>query len=137
MPIGIDKKKDEAVARMKMWGIYSPIVKQFKDEGIVSESADPFGACYWLDEEQMSRVKEFEWKNNALVYHVIHSYTNVGEMESYLFVSDYIEEWEYDRTDIKRGEQLVYVHNKSMPGCSEFGTIGISLTPAAGLKRIW
>ncbi len=137
MTVSTEKKIAEAVARMKLWGIYSPIVKQFKNEGIVSESAPPFGACYWLSEEQMNRVREFESQNDALVYHVIHSFTNIGEMENYLYVSDFLEEWEIDREDIKAGLQFAYVCNIDAPDCSEFGSIGIKRTPAAGLSRVW
>lgn len=132
-----DEKKSEAISRMKLWGIYAPIVKQFEEDGLVSESAPPLGACYWLDEEQMARVREFEERNNALVYHVIHSFTTIGEMESFLYVSDYPEEWEQDRADTKDGQQLVYVFNKDMPDCSEFGSIGVARTAAAGLRRTW
>lgn len=137
MNISREEKKAEAIARMKAWGIFAPIVKQFEKEDLVSESTPPLGACFWLNEEQLARVREFEEQNNALVYHVIHSYTNIGEMESYLFVSDYPEEWEMDRQDIGEGSQLVYVVNKDMPDCSEFGSIGIALTAAAGLRRTW
>lgn len=137
MNISREEKKIEAIARMKAWGIYAPIVKQFEKEDLVSESAPPLGACFWLNEEQLARVREFEEQNNALVYHVIHSYTNIGEMESYLYVSDYPEEWEMDRQDIGEGSQLVYVVNKDAPDCSEFGSIGIALTAAAGLRRTW
>lgn len=137
MNISREEKKAEAIARMKAWGIFAPIVKQFEKEDLVSESAPPLGACFWLNEEQLARVREFEEQNNALVYHVIHSYTNIGEMESYLFVSDYPEEWEMDRQDIGEGSQLVYVVNKDAPDCSEFGSIGIALTAAAGLRRTW
>lgn len=132
-----DEKKSEAISHMKLWGIYAPIVKQFEEDGLVSESAPPLGACYWLDEAQMARVREFEERNNALVYHVIHSFTTIGEMESFLYVSDYPEEWERDRADIKDGQQLVYVFNKDMPDCSEFGSIGVAKTAAAGLRRTW
>lgn len=137
MNISREEKKIEAITRMKAWGIYAPIIKQFEKEDLVSESAPPLGACFWLNEEQLARVREFEEKNNALVYHVIHSYTNIGEMESYLYVSDYPEEWEMDRQDIGEGSQLVYVVNKDAPDCSEFGSIGIALTAAAGLRRTW
>lgn len=137
MNISREEKKIEAIKRMKAWGIFAPIIKQFEKEDLVSESAPPLGACFWLNDEQLARVREFEEKNNALVYHVIHSYTNIGEMESYLFVSDYPEEWEMDRQDIGEGSQLVYVVNKDMPDCSEFGSIGIALTAAAGLHRTW
>lgn len=137
MTVSMKEKKAEAVARMKLWGIYAPIVKQFEKGDIVSESAAPFGACYWLNEAQLEQVRAFEERNNALVYHVIHSYTSFGELESYLYVSDYTEEWEMDRADIKDGQQLVYVLNRNAPDCSEFGSIGIELTGAAGLRRIW
>lgn len=137
MTISREEKKIEAIARMKSWGIYPPIVKQFEEDDQISESAPPLGVCYWLDEEQMTRVRDFEERNNALVYHVIHSFTNIGEMESFLYVSDYPEEWELDRTDIKDGQQRVYVFNKDMPDCSEFGSIGVDLTGAAGLRRTW
>lgn len=137
MNISREEKKNEALARMVSWGIYAPIVRQFQKDDIVSESAPPLGACFWLEGEQLERVKAFEEKNDALVYHVIHSFTNFGEMEAYLYVSDYPEEWEMDREDLKEGQQLAYVYNNSMPDCSEFGTIGVARTPAAGLKRTW
>ena len=137
MTVSREEKKTEAIARMKLWGIYPPIRRQFEKEDLVSESAPPLGACYWLDEDQLARVRDFEKQNNALVYHVIHSYTSIGEMESYLYVSDYPEEWEQDRADIKDKQQLAYVYNKDMPDCSEFGSIGVALTGAAGLRRTW
>lgn len=132
----MDKKK-EAIKRMKEWGIFPQTIKQFENEGLISESAPPFGACYWIEGEQLERVREFEKEHDALVYHVIHSYTNIGEMEAYLYVSNYIDEWKYDHEDIKEGQQLCYVYNHDAPYCSEFGTIGIKLTPAAGLVRVW
>ena len=132
----MDKKK-EAIKRMKEWGIFPQTIKQFENEGLISESAPPFGACFWIEDEQLDRVREFEKEHDALVYHVIHSYTNLGEMEAYLYVSNYIDEWKYDHEDIKEGQQLCYVYNHDAPDCSEFGTIGIKLTPAAGLVRVW
>ena len=137
MNIPVEIKREEAVKRMKAWGIFNQTIEQFRKENYVSESCPPLGACYWIEGEQLERVKSFEADNNALVYHVIHSYTNIGEMEAYLYVSDYKEEWEMDNEDIKQGQQFVYVYDHDMPDCSEFGTIGIALTPAAGLKRTW
>ena len=58
---------------------------------MVSQSLPPFGACFWIEGEQLERVQEFEKKYNTLVYHVIHSFTYIGEMESYLYVNDYPE----------------------------------------------
>ena len=122
---------------MKAWGIFDEVINQFANEGLISESTPPAGACFWLKDEQLKRVREFEKEHNALVYHVIRSYTTIGEMESCLYVSDYPEEWETDRNDIKDGQPFVYVYNNDIPDYSEFGTIGIELTIAGGLKRIW
>lgn len=38
MNASIEAKKAEAVERMKLWGIYPPIIKCFEQEGIVSRA---------------------------------------------------------------------------------------------------
>ena len=134
MNITIEDKKAEAIKRMKDIGIYPQTIDQFK-EGYLSQSEPPFGACFWVEGEQLERVREFENEYNALVYFVIHTYSNLGETEEYLYVSDYEEEWEMDRDDLANGMTLAYVYVKDNPVFSEFGTIRIELTPAAGLKR--
>ena len=116
MNISIEEKKVEAIARMKALGIFPQTIKQFEDEGYVSIS---------------------EQEHNALVYVVIRSYTNIGKMDSMLFVSDYPEEWEMDRADIPHQQQVAYVYNHDAPDCSEIGAIGFAPTPAAGLCRTW
>lgn len=137
MNVSIEDKKKEAVSRMKKVGIFPETVHQFERGGKVSESAPPLGACFWLNEEQQKRAKEFEEKYDALVYHVIHTFTEIGEMESYLYVSDHSDEWEDDRNMLSNGEVYAYVYNKDYPQDSEIGMIGFKLTPAAGLARIW
>ena len=81
-------------------------------------------------------VEKFEQENEALVYHVIHQFTNIGELFNLLYVSKYTEEWEADMDDIGIGEVLAYVVNKDMPDCSEFGTIGIEPING-GVRRTW
>lgn len=139
--ISREKKKAEAVERMKLIGIFPETITQFEKEGYISQSLPPVGACFWIEGEQLQRIKEFEEKYNAVVYFVIHArYVFSGdemEMESYLYVSDYEEEWQTDREDLAEGQTLAYVQNLSWPDGSEFGTIGFELTPAAGLKRTW
>ena len=112
-------------------------VECFEQEGIVSKSAPPLGTCSQLEGEQLERVRKFEENYNAVVYHVIHSFTNIGELESYLFVSDRPDEWETDRKDLKSGQPLAWVYNYDEPDWPEFGYIGVSLTTAAGLRRTW
>lgn len=118
------RQKQEAIARMKMLKLSPNIIREFDKEGIVNLSENG-GILYWLTSEQQTMVDEFEAENNALVYHVIHDFTEFGELYSLLYVSKYDEEWEYDREDLKYGTALVYVKNVTDEICSEFGSIGI------------
>lgn len=124
MNISIEKKKQEAINRMKALGIFSETIKQFKG-GQVSYSEPPLGANYWLDEDQEKIVKDFEEEHNALVYFVIRSYTEFGKLDALLYVSDYEEEWEMDMEDIYDEYALAYVYNYDDPYCSEIGSIAV------------
>ena len=132
-----ETKKRDAIERMKKIGIFDGTIKDFQDDDLVSQSLPPFGACYWIEGKQLNRVREFEEQYNALVYFVIHSFTKIGEMDSYLFVSDHEEEWEQDREDLEYEQTLAYVYNYDTPDFSEFERIGFTLTEAAGLRRVW
>ena len=137
MKVSMEEKKIEAVKRMKELKIFPEVIKQFERDGLVSLSHPPVGAHFWLDDEQKKIVADFEKENDALVFTGIRSYTDIGVMDSYLFVSDYAEEWEMERRDFKHGRALAYVYNHDAPDCSEMGSIGIAPTPAAGLRRTW
>lgn len=134
MNISIEEKKAEAIRRMKMLGIFPETIKQF-EAGYVSRSEPPFGAYYWVEGEELEALRKFEEEHDYLVYTVVRSYTSIGMMDSYLFVGDDVEEWELDRDDLKDGYAFSYTVNYDAPDCSEFGTIGIKLSVAAGLLR--
>lgn len=134
MNISIEKKKAEAIRRMKMLGIFPETIKQF-EAGYVSRSEPPFGAYYWVEDEELEALRKFEEEHDCLVYTVVRSYTSIGLMDSYLFVGDDIEGWELDRDDLENGYAFTYTVNYDAPDCSEYGTIGIELAAAAGLVR--
>lgn len=125
MNVSMEIKKEEAIKRMKALGIFNETIRQFQKEDLVSYSEPPMGANYWLDEEQQKLVKAFEEEYDALVYFVIRSYTMLGRMDAFLYVSDHEEEWEMDNEDINDGYTMSYVHNYDMTDCSEFGSIGV------------
>ena len=137
MNVSIEEKKAEALKRMKELGIFPETIKQFDQDGKLSRSEPPLGAFFWVEGEDLERVREFEAEQNALVYVVIRSYHGIGMMDSYLFASDHKDEWPLDHEGIKTGEVLAYVHNFDDPDCSEMGYICIEPTVAAGLKRTW
>ena len=95
----------------------------FNLEGIVYESNQGF--LIQLNDEQKEMVKAFEEKNGSLVYLVCHEYTNIGELYDFLYISKYQEEWDAAMTDLEANMPFAYVVNKSIPDCSEFGSIGI------------
>ena len=119
-----EKQKQEAIERMKMLKIYTQAIKEFEKENVINVS-EHGGILFWLDDEQQEMVKKFEEKYNAVVYHVIHNYTEFGELYSLLYVSQHENEWDYDKDDIKHNIALCYVVNKDEESFSEFGSIGI------------
>jgi hypothetical protein len=119
-----ENKKVEAIKRMEMLGLFKPCIKAFTkyDELQLTE---PNGGLYEFSDnaELNAKIKEFEEEYDALVYHVIHTYTQFGELYNFLYVSDYEEEWEYDNTDIADGYAVAYVWNKTDEYLSEIGGI--------------
>ena len=123
MKVSREIKKVEAIKRMKAMNIYSDAIKQFKNSDIVMVSEPPLGGLFWLNDEEKEMVSKFEQENNALVYLVVRSFTNLGIMDNIFYVSDYQDEWEMDNADLNENYACVYVINHDMPDCSEFGTI--------------
>lgn len=130
----VDKKK-EAIRRMEILDIYSETIRQFENEGLVSYSEPPLGTNYWLTDEQMKAVRKFEEEYNALVYFATTSYTEFGRLDSFLYVSDYEDEWKYDVQDLKNGYAYAYVYNYDVPEFSEIGSIQVQ-PRFGGLVRI-
>lgn len=118
-----NKQVEEAVNRMKMLHILPRTVQEFKS-GVINRSEE-IGLLYWLDDSEKEMIEKFEEKWEGVVYHVILTETTMGRMYSLLYVSKHTEEWEMDRADIQEERVFVYVVNKDMPDCSEFGIIGI------------
>lgn len=135
--VSVEAKKAEALGRMKELGIYSRTIRQFAELDKISFSKPPLGAFFWIEGKDLERVREFERQFNALVFVVIRDFTANGIMDSYLFISDYPEEWPDDRRFLREGEATAYVYNHDAPDCSEVGSIGIMQTVAAGLCQTW
>lgn len=135
MNISREKKKAEAIKRMKMMGVIDDAIKQFEKDDMIMSSEPPLGALYWVSDEEKKMIKEIEDKYDLLVYMAVKSYTEVGKMDSLLCVTDYEEEWEMDREGIKDGYVFCYVVNHDIPEFSEFGSIVIE-PRFGGLVRV-
>ena len=125
----------EGVKRMRKLRMLRQPIREFEKEGVLNLSENG-GYLYWLEDSEREMVANFESENDATVYHVIKSFTNIGLMYALLYVSKYEEEWGMDMDDLAHGQALAYVVNVDMPDCSEFGIIGV--VPAiGGVRRMW
>lgn len=136
MNVSRENKKVEAINRMKGLELFAPCIKAFKDRNEVQLSEMTGGLYeFSVNEELTAKVKEFEQEYNALVYHVIHTFAQFGELYNFLYVSDHEEEWEMDQDDIKDNYVMCYVWNKDDDWCSEFGIIAVR-QKFGGLVRV-
>lgn len=126
MNVSMEIKKSEAINRMKVLDLYKPYITLFEKDNQIFMSEMTGGVYEFNDNEELkSKIKAFEEEHNALVYHVIHTMTQFGELYNFLYISDYQDEWEMDNADIQDGYALAYVWNKTDEWCSEFGSIGV------------
>lgn len=128
------KQINEAIERMRMCGLMSRVIGDFKN-GRKLYLSEQDGYLRWLEDGELEKVKRYEMSNGNVVYHVLKTETNgFGAMLTFLYVSKYEEEWEADRNDIKNHMAVAYVENETWPERSEAGTIGFTLR-AGGLSR--
>ena len=136
MNIEREIKKQKAIENLKKLDIYKPYIKGFKNEDNICYFENYGGYWAWQEPELIEKVKELEEKYNCLVYAITHEYTEIGEMYSFLIITDYEEE--LDTLLEKYGNQyyaFAYVWNKDDEDCSEFGTIALS-SFGGGIRRI-
>lgn len=137
-------QRREAARRLKMLegkGLHPDAVRQFEVEGLVNYSDrisfghGAAGGLFWIDESNFAaRIMSLEKSEGFIVYHATHEHTNFGELLDLFHVSKDVEEWGIDREDIEGGYSLVYAVNLDDDSCSEYGSIGFSVS-GGGLVR--
>ena len=110
----------EANRRMRILQLHINARNEFKDEHRINKSDDNVGMLFWLDKEEEEMVKKLEKKYNFMVYHIIHTLSNLGETYEILFVSKIKEEWFDEREDLKNGFAMARVEVINSPENSEF-----------------
>lgn len=136
MNVSRELKKAEALKRMTALDLFEPCIRVFNKRDEVQLSEMTGGLYEFSDDAELNaKIKEFEEQYNSLVYHVIHTFTQFGELYNFLYVSDYDDEWEMEWEDLQDNYVFSYVWNKTDEWCSEFGTIAVK-QKFGGLVRV-
>lgn len=130
-----EDKLTEAKKRLEKLAVGEEVIQSFLMHDLTPISFNGMDNIYGLNKEAVDRIKAFEENYNALVYYVIFAPTGLGDMESYLFVSDYEEEWDMDHEDLVSGYAMTWTENLDHPEWSEFGSISFAKTRSGALRR--
>lgn len=123
----IEKIKKECLRRMKILQLddgENSCVEDFRLNGKAWKSGF-FGILYWLTNEEVKIVKEFEEKYkkfNLKVYHCYRANRSFGEIFYMLFCTNQRGENKEFDFNIKDNIIYCYAMNLTDPICSEFGT---------------
>lgn len=132
-------QKQEAIIRMKNLNLLDKVIKDFRENQIVyySERQNNLlqAVLYYVsgNQELEQKIKAFEKNYDSLVYHVQLLHTEFGDMYSFLYVSNYQDEWKLDGSDLQKNQCYSFVWNGDI---EEFGLIGIQKV-MGGVVRVW
>ena len=134
------KQINEAVKRMKVLNLPKEMIGSFEKNGTIYNAQN--GTFTELNERQKAEIAKFETERNARVFLIITTAMNLDFEaepqihESYLYVSEWDDEWESDMEELINSTPFVYVNNVNIPYFSEFGRIQIECKDGT-VKRIW
>ena len=140
MSVTLNEMKNEALARMRILKIHENAINDLEKNDMVNVSFFGCGILYWPTDKQIELIKKFEDQYNCLVYHAISSTTEIGELLTLLYISQYESDWPTDREDLKNYDPrygysiMAYVYNLSNDIFSEFGSVCVK-SKNGGLVR--
>lgn len=120
---------------MKILNLHKKVIKELREEDKLNKSEGSLGALYYLNEKEQLMVKNYESTRKVLVYHIIHSFSNLGETYDLLYITQYKEDWNAEKEDLKNGYALSRTEVIDFPPNSESGIIGIE-SRNGGIVRI-
>ena len=115
-----EEMKKEAITRMKRLKLLGGCIEKFKEDKLQMSYN---GYLFDLPSDIEKVVREHEKQFDEVIYHVIHSFSSIGETYECLFVSRYRTDWTFERNMLRKNIVYAYVENKTLPDCSEAGSI--------------
>lgn len=114
------EQKQECEERIKILGLYEDSINK-----LYINKRGYLGQVSTKDIDLMEEINKFEKEHNAMVYYIIETLTSFGRLYAMLYVSNYSNEWEDDKTMLKDNQAYSYVWNSTNEYCSEIGLVGI------------
>ena len=141
-----EQQRQEAIERLRILeskGLMPEVRRDFEkgrvmwSERVVIPGLGANGILYHLDEnpEFEKIIRDFEAETDSLVYHATHETFEFGRVLDLYHIGKHADEWKMDRDDLEDGYCLAYAANLDVDWCSEFGTVGIAVSPSGGLVR--
>ena len=134
----IDEMKEEALCRMKEVIDYTDIIDYFEGTGLPQVYEPPYGASYSLEDDELENIRKIESSRHILVWGVIRCFMLYNKQEvtvdCMLHVSQYKDEWEQEREDLRKGLPYVYTVMKEYP-VTDNGHINVYKSEGGTLLR--
>ena len=118
-----DEMKKEALRRMNLLNINDSCINDFYKNNELYCSVS--GVVRKLTVKEKAMVYKYQLWSDCLVYHIIHSFSNIGETYEMLTISNYPEDWDIETRYIDKGIIMVYSENLTHPDWSESGSIEV------------
>lgn len=116
-----EEQKNEALFRMKKLNILPDIIDVFEKSGEMQCS--DYGEIVEIPKNILKEIRRWEADYGCLTYHVVHSKLCEFDIYNALSVSNYREDWDYERMLIYRNCSMAYTVNVTKPDYSESGSI--------------
>lgn len=130
------EKVAEAIKRMQVMGISETQIRNFQDNGYIPVFINGLNLAEAFHKPiKDGRIRKIEAEYNLLIFSIITSHSAIGNMESYIYVSDERNEWEMENEDINDGYAMTWTENLTYPECSEFGSIAFERKDSGALWR--
>ncbi len=129
-------QKEKALEILRTMDIYKPYIKGFDEKDQVCFFEHYAG--FWVEQEPeiYAKMQQLEKEYKCKVYAITHELTNMGEMYSFLIVTNHRSEWKgLVHTERNKHTAFAYVWNKDYEYDSEFGDVMVQ-SFGGGIRRI-
>ena len=118
--------ENEAIERLRDLGLDESVIENYKNGVLmVSDTDGLFTFDNWPGKGMPELAVADAKRLHIHPYHVIYTWSDLGEFYDVLYVSSFPDDWEYERID-KKGYMMSYCYNANEPDFSEVGTIRLT-----------